>query len=181
MRHRLDQVAVEPEAIDGDHLAADAPEVVPIRGWWWILNGAMLGVAWLAANLAHDLFAAAGGDAGYSGAGWETYLRYPVEDLVFDAPLIAVGAIPVLLVAWNARSEWPGWKRRGLILAASFLVPVPHLFVLDGPGVLTETRNVIWFGVFLVLAGLLIHPPPEEVADGESSSVLRLQDWGGGR
>lgn len=167
--------------IEDDHLAGDAPDVVSLRGWWWILNGALLGVAWLAANLAYSIVAVAGGEAGYSGAGWQPYLRYPIEDLVLDTPLIAVGAIPVLLVAWNTRNEWSGRRKHGRILAASFLVPVPHLLVASAPDVLMHTRSVLWFGVFVALAGLLVHPPPEEVPDGESSSVLRLEDWGGGR
>ncbi len=181
MQNRPDRGNLEHDSAADDRRPADGREVIPIQGWWWIANGGLVAVAWLAANLAYGISAAAGGDAGYSGSSWQTYVRYPVEDFVLDGPLIAVGAIPVLLVAWYSRKEWASWKERGLILAASFLVPVPHLFVTGDLAVMKEPRNLIWFGVFVLLAGVLVHPQPEGAEDGGSSSVQRLQDWGATR
>ena len=119
-------------------------------GRWWGRNVVAIASSLLLANLVYTVLEASSGTSGYTKLSPWDFLIFPVEDLLFDAPVFALGAIPLLLAAWYMPRYWQSAKQRVAIAALALVVPLPHLIVAGDIHAVVTQRNLVWMAVLYV-------------------------------
>lgn len=127
-------------------------------GRWWIRNVVAIAGSLLLANFVYAVVEASGGTSGYTKLSPWDFVIFPVRDLLFDAPVFALGAIPLLLAAWYMPRYWQGVKQRVTIAAVALVVPLPHLIVAGDVQALASPRSYVWLAALYVALTVSVQP-----------------------
>lgn len=149
-----------------------------VTGRWWRRNVVAIASSLLLANFVYTVLEASSGTSGYTRLSPWDFVIFPVEDLLFDVPVFALGAIPLLLAAWYMPRYWQSVKQRAAIAALALVVPIPHLIVAGDIHAVVTQRNLVWLAVLYVALTVSIQPWVRYESDSDDVMIdVRLRNW----